>query len=563
MSPAPRLPKSRRVNNATIWSRVIPAVLLLLAITGIPAAASSLSGCFGCTNWSNTCAAFEQNNETAYNKAIEASFAPIAANMTPTADYRNLSWTGAFISLNALMKERYAFTEWRSVDFDALNKTWEPVVADAEKRQDKAAYIRALRGYLYSIPDGHVNMLSESGDYGAKYADIGGGFGIALVQLDSGEVVVSYVANGSAAENAGIRFGDTVTAWNGAEIHAAVNATPYIWTTKKPSTEEGIALQKTRLLTRAPVGTTVSITIASNSTTPSRFVSLKAYDDKYDSLIKSSFFIGKQINDIGNADPLNGITPQLSNQTVTARTLPGGYVYIEILEESYSAYQPFKAAMLAAIANKSPGIVIDLRWNGGGEDNLASCFGGWFVDEPVFYETATMYDPGTGKFTPLTESWTQPQPARYDGPVALLVSPDAISSGEGLPMVFTKSGRGTIVSWYGTDGAFGMNGFQAIMPLEMYVLFPAGASLDQTGTIQVDSNASLVGGVAPTVRVPLNKDTVARAMAGEDVQLKYATEWLDGEQLPDASATPTQKAGVGMAGILAAIGGAVLLAKRK
>ena len=36
-------------------------------------------------------------------------------------------------------------------------------------------------GEMYAIPDGHVNMLSVSGDFGAKYADIGGGYGLALV----------------------------------------------------------------------------------------------------------------------------------------------------------------------------------------------------------------------------------------------------------------------------------------------------------------------------------------------------------------------------------------------
>jgi carboxyl-terminal processing protease len=222
--------------------------------------------------------------------------------------------------------------------------------------------------------------------------------------------------------------------------------------------------------------------------------------------------------------------------------------------------------VLSAVANKSPGMVIDLRFNGGGEDNLAACMAGWFVDEPVFYEYATMYDPGTRQFTPLTEAWTQPQPIRYNGPVAVLVSPDAISSGEGLPMVFTRSGRGAIVSWYGTNGAFGMNGLQAIMPLDMYILLPAGASLDHNGTIQVDSNASRTGGVAPTVRVPVNKETVARAISGEDVQLTYAMAWLDGQQHPETAAAPatlTSKAAAGMVAILAAIGIAVMLAKRK
>lgn len=551
---------------------LLSSVILLLAGVVIPAGAAL--SCPQCTNWSDTCAAFEAGNETAYNAMIEAAFAPIAANMTPAADYRNLSWTGAFISLNALMKERYAFTQWRGVDFDALNQTWEPVVADAEQRQDKTAYLRAVRGYLFSIPDGHANMLSEDGDFGAKDADIGGGFGLALVKIDNGDVMVSYVANGSAAGDEGIAFGDTVTEWNGTEINTAINATPYIWVTKKPSTSEGIQLQQTRLLTRAPVGTTVSLSFVNSSTGRERTINLTAYDDQYDSLIKSSFFIGKQVNDIGAADPLNGITPQLSNQTVTAKTLPDGYTYIEILGESYDAYQPFKAAMQSAIANKSPGVVIDLRWNGGGEDALASCFAGWFVEKPFLYEYATMYDPGTKEFVPLTTSWTRPQDIRYDGPVALMVSPDAISSGEGLPMVMTKTGRGAVVSWYGTDGAFGMNGVQAVMPLDFYILFPAGASLDENGTIQVDSNATRIGGISPTVRVPLTKDTVARAMGGEDVQLSYATAWLDSERgigtagTGNATALPstTEKAGVETLVILAAMVTAclaVMITKRK
>lgn len=563
MSPAPSFAGTHRVTDPA--ARVIPVLLLLLALITLPAAASALPTCAGCTVWKDTCAGFEQDNETAYNGMMDASFSPIAANLTAHKDNRNLSWSRAFFSLNNLMKERYAFTQWRAVDLDALYRTWAPEVADAEQRQDKAAYYRALRGYLFSIPDGHVNVLSGSGDFGAKDADLGGGYGFALVQLDSGEVAVSYVANGSAAEKAGIRPGDTVTAWNHREIHGAINSTSLIWATKKPSTEEGMQLQKTRLVTRAPVGTPASVSITSGS--GSRILNLTAYDDGYETLKRSSFFLGKEINDIGAADPLTGIRPQFGKDTITVRTLPEGYAYIAVYGEDYEVYQPFRTAMLAAIANKSPGMVIDLRFNSGGDDNLASCMGGWFVNEPVFYEYTTMYDPGTRQFTPLTEAWTRPQPLRYSGPVAVLISPDTISSGEGLPMIFTRTGRGAIVSWYGTNGAFGMNGLQAILPLDLYILFPAGASLDQNGTIQVDSSAALSGGVAPTVRVPLDRETVARAMAGEDVQLTYAMGWLKENHSPGAAsaqATPAPRAAprtvVALAAIMATAG---LLAKRK
>lgn len=131
-------------------------------------------------------------------------------------------------------EREYAFTQWRSVAFDALYSTWAHAVADAEQRQDKAAYYRALRGYLFSIPDGHVNVISDSGDFWAKYADIAGGYGFALVQLDSGEVAVSYVANGSAAERSGVHPGDTVMVWNSREIHGAINLSSLIWATKNP-----------------------------------------------------------------------------------------------------------------------------------------------------------------------------------------------------------------------------------------------------------------------------------------------------------------------------------------
>jgi carboxyl-terminal processing protease len=133
-------------------------------------------------------------------------------------------------------------------------------------------------------------------------------------------------------------------------------------------------------------------------------------------------------------------------------------------------------------------------------------------------------------------------------------------------MVFAKSGTGRIISFYGTNGAFGMNGPRAVLPLGMYVFFPDGASLDQDRMIQVDSNASLAGGVAPQIRVPMNEDTISRAMAGEDVQLTYALKWLDGQQRPVAPVNPaptTQKASPGVAMVLIALGLLVLIAGRK
>jgi carboxyl-terminal processing protease len=537
---------------------------LAVALLFVAAAAGSPTGCPTCgIVWKDTCVPFERNNETAYNQELLSAFTPVAANLTPVADFSNKSWSEAFLSAHTLLKERYAYSAWKSIDWDGLYATYAPEIADAQRTQDKAAYYRALREYLFSIPDGHVGIMA-SDDFGAKYADIGGGYGFAVIRLDSGKVIVSYVTDRSAADTAGIRPGDEVTAWNGKNIMDAINATSIIWTPRKPSTAEGFLLQQQRFLTRAPVGTPATVTFAHDIDPHPRTVNLTASDDGYDTLTKTTTFLGKQVNDVGVAKSWTDIRPQISNDTVTYRILPGGYAYIAIYDESYEVYQPFRSAVLAAIANRTPGIVLDLRYNNGGDDNIASCFAGWFVDDPAFYEYVTKYDPGSRHFVIVSEAWTRPQPDAYHGPVAVMVSPYTISSGEGVPMVFAKSGTGAIISYYGTDGAFGMNSPQAILPLDQVLFFPDGASLDQNGVIQVDSNASLAGGVLPQIRVPVNEDTVARSMAGEDVQLTYALAWLDEQQRPaPVSSTPTPRAAPGIVMGIITIGLVVVIAGRK
>ncbi|MFA4824043.1 MAG: hypothetical protein WC593_02685 [Methanoregula sp.] len=143
---------------------LLAGLLVLLAgiVFPVTAAITDSANCPACGMvWKDTCIPFERNNETAYNEEITASFAPVAANQTPVPDYSTRSWSSAFLAFHNLIKEKYAFTQWRAVDFDALYATFAPAIADAEKKQDKAAYYRALRGYLFAIPDGHVDVLDN------------------------------------------------------------------------------------------------------------------------------------------------------------------------------------------------------------------------------------------------------------------------------------------------------------------------------------------------------------------------------------------------------------------
>ena len=132
----------------TMNGRLLVLAGFLILLTGLvfPAAAAPAdsAGCPGCGMvWKDTCAPFEQNNETAYNEETLASFAPVAANLTPVPDFSNRSWSYAFLSMNDLFKERYAYTQWRAVDFDALYHAWAPKIA---RRREKPGQGRVLPG---------------------------------------------------------------------------------------------------------------------------------------------------------------------------------------------------------------------------------------------------------------------------------------------------------------------------------------------------------------------------------------------------------------------------------
>ena len=72
------------MNGAAHRSRAAVFLIALILLAAAPALAADPGSL---TVWKDTCAIFEQGNETAYTVDADAPFAPIAANMTPPADF--------------------------------------------------------------------------------------------------------------------------------------------------------------------------------------------------------------------------------------------------------------------------------------------------------------------------------------------------------------------------------------------------------------------------------------------------------------------------------------------
>ena len=462
--------------------------------------------------------------------------APVVFEPPEAADFSDLGWVEAFDSMHEKIAEEYAFTEWRRIDWEGKKAEFRPLVEEAEARGDRRGYYLALRGYLFSIPDGHVALLTgksfNDDGLGILQEEVGGGFGMTVALLDDGRLIADWVVAGGAADSAGIEAGSEIIGWDGKPVLQALRETSTIWAVLPPATDAGRDYERTRFMVRAPAGEGRDIVFRNPGGEPVA-VWLTAVDDRMETLRRTDAF----------GTGFSGIP---SEKAIEGRQLEDGFGYIRIYglvdkpgqeptrEQFAAMIEEFKAAGVN-------GLVIDLRANTGGADEVAAGLLGFFYDGKTFYEYQNWYnsvtgemeivlgDEETGEIIRDTGLYIDPASVRFTGSVVALINSGCISSGEGVAMGIKNLENGEVVGFRGTHGSFGMVlGPLIEMPGGYRVMYPAGQSLDRERRIQLESDGR-EGGVTPTVKVPMTFENALRSASGVDVELEYALEKLKRE----------------------------------
>ena len=439
------------------------------------------------------------------------------ANIEPEQTGNSNNITSRFEALHNELSTRYAFSEWKSIDWNAKYQVFYPQIARAESENDNKKYYLALRGYVHSIPDTHVR-LSESSDRGrelfnnVRFQEIGGSFGFILIGLDDGRIVFSILSSGGPAEQAGIKFGAEIIKWNGQPINTALKNVPLLWASAGLATNEIRKIHQYYFISRGSVGSTASVTFRNPSTDEKLqpvTVQLTAVDDNYQSwYIFQNFF---QVN--------------ISGAITEYNILPEGYGYLKITTENLTTISQVETAMQSFITNKVPGIILDLRDNNGGYDQVAADICGFFYNEQSHYEHIYSINLNTGIFEHSNTINIEPRSLYFDGKIIVLVGPFCLSSGEGPPKYIQMLPNGEVISFYGSNGSFGISGAQFNMPNGLIVNYANGQSRDVNHVIQIDGNAEGIGGITPDLRVPINEKTLnAAIIEKKDVELEFAIQ---------------------------------------
>ncbi len=91
----------------------------------------------------------------------------------------DLNWTDQFDTVHSELSRQYAFTDWKGIDWEEKYRRTAEAVLAAQTNRDENAFYLALRHYVISIPDTHVNFSYETRfARQLRESEIGGSFGM-------------------------------------------------------------------------------------------------------------------------------------------------------------------------------------------------------------------------------------------------------------------------------------------------------------------------------------------------------------------------------------------------
>jgi carboxyl-terminal processing protease len=370
------------------------------------------------------------------------------------------------------INEEYYDPNFRGVDWRAVGECYRP---QAEAAQTDAEFYGVFELMLSELRDGHTVFIPPPPPGAPREEGGRGSLGVKLGDAE-GRVAVVAVEPGSKAESLGVRPGHVLREVNGrpVEEHVAL-------------LRSKIAGSSTERLFRLKM---LAALLYGGFLARPRTLGLTDGDGRE--------FTVELAEEAGRAEPPN----------LTSRRLDSGAGYIKFRSWTPPVQDEFRRA-LAALKD-APGLVIDLRGNGGGEGRVVREITGSFFTRET--HTGSM----RARAGPPEKSYARPAPDPYRGAVVILVDEESASASETFTAFMQEVGRARVVGRPTAGSTFARTGFRE---------FKGGGRLFfSTRSYVTPSGRELEGaGVTPDVSVPL---TLADLRAGRDAALEAAESLL-------------------------------------
>jgi C-terminal processing protease CtpA/Prc len=440
---------------------------------------------------------------------------------TASIDLSRLSYADAFQAFCSLMSERYPYRDARNMDWLATHAEFSSAATQAGSSKDAAAYARIYADIGQRLRDGqYLVRLGDGVDVrSSQWQDRGlsvqrqwrGDFSVSTPRLwlsPEGRGWVTDVAPNSPAALAGLRPGAEILEVDG----------------------ETIARHTERYSSLSTRGTDVgrkldALTLALSGKDSLRLLVRQDGRDQNLELRRTPGANAAQ-------DPAAAIDSLAAFQLRSAKGNDFGYVGFNSFADTGNKLDAWEQTLASLNRARIPGLVVDLRGNGGRNYQLAAHFLASFFsyDSPLRPQAYAQrqLDPASKVWRARGGLGLPPQlplygqdDARYAGRLVLLTDRDCSGPCEVFTAWLQRAGRAHVVSTDTTAGAVGHT-TRIVLPGGVSVEVPMVSELMASGESYLDGK-----GIEPNLRVPVDREFINRVMNRGDPVLDAAVQWLD------------------------------------
>lgn len=455
------------------------------------------------------------------SREVALSFHPVLP--TPDIDLSRLDYVDAFGAFIRLASERYPYSEARSIDWTRHQSDALAGVQTAAQGRDTLAFAKVFQDIGQRLRDGQFRVYLPDGGLlypGTGLADLGlssqsqrrGGATVPMPRvwlLDNGRAMVSDVAQGSAAAQAGLRAGAEIRDIAGEPLQRYLerHATRSQRTTDSSRVLDALAL-------RTDLGDSVSIKVSQAG--------------------------GEQTLQLhrGRLGPPAVATAMVDSGpgAFQLRSVSGkayGYLALSSFAEVDAGLEQWERSLASAKRSGLPGLIVDLRGNRGDSQQLAAHFLASFFshDHPLRArgDTQRLFDTvsrvwrsrgGLG-LPPQLPLYTSDE-VHYAGKLVLLTGRECGGACQLFSDWLQRAHRAQVVAAEPTDGGAIGHTLRVSLPDGVVVRMPVVAEIGQNGQSYVEGS-----GVKPDLRIAVDHEFVGKVMRGEDPVLDAAVLRLD------------------------------------
>lgn len=445
---------------------------------------------------------------------------------TYVADYSELGWAASFSHMVDTMSETYVNRDRKAVDFEALKAQYVPLVEEAERNGDQKAFAKVLLAYQYEFYDSHIWFAQNDAILHQAEAElVGNDYGLSMYKVSSGETIAVMVEAESQAERAGIHDGTVITAWDGVAIDEALQDVRCLDYWYQFEVLENEALVRPIFLA-GQGGETVTVTFLAEdgSTRTAELRSRGSYKAREVAALEHLYS-----------------RCRISNENFSSRMLDDGVGYLRITREHYGdpmndiytyvigkhqeVYDVVDAALQALADQGMERLVIDLRNNGGGYEQVSDAVASLFADRTLTSQTGIEWN---GRRIPITVFHTFKEGKWKDLPVAVLVNDATVSAGDVLTHLLSQCPNVTVMGITSSSNSVQTVGGCCYLADDLFeVCYPIISTFDEDMEI-LEVTANRQAAVGFDLRIPVDRDAALTIFSDQDAdyELDYAVGYL-------------------------------------